>query len=37
MAEQEQGALWADANRRVLGDLTELSIAAVKESARRVP
>jgi hypothetical protein len=33
MAEQEQGALWADANRRVLGDLTELSIAAVKETS----
>ena len=32
MAEQEQGALWADANRRVLGDLTELSIAAAKET-----
>ena len=33
MAEQEQGTLWADANRRVLGDLAELSIAAVKETS----
>jgi hypothetical protein len=33
MAEQEQSALWADANRRVLGVLTELSIAAVKETS----
>ena len=33
MAEQEQSELWADANRRVLGDLTELSIAAVKETS----
>ncbi|OLB99021.1 MAG: hypothetical protein AUH30_06440 [Candidatus Rokubacteria bacterium 13_1_40CM_68_15] len=33
MAEQEQSELWADANRRLLGDLTELSIAAVKETS----
>jgi len=33
MAEQKQGALWADDHRRVLGDLTELSIAAVKETS----
>ena len=33
MAEQEQGALSADANRRVLGDLAELSVAAVKETS----
>ncbi|OLD96780.1 MAG: hypothetical protein AUG80_13150 [Candidatus Rokubacteria bacterium 13_1_20CM_4_68_9] len=32
MADQEQTALWADANRRVLDDLSELSIAAVKET-----
>jgi len=33
MADQEQTALWADANRRVLDDLSELSIAAVKETS----
>ena len=30
MADQEQTALWADANRRVLDDLSELSIAALR-------
>jgi len=36
MAQQEQRVPWVDVNRRMLGDLTELSIAAVKETSELV-